>query len=167
MVMRFEYLFFLMFLAAAAIGYGLTPYVSSNQEQQKRYLEAKFSDFTLYQRDSKGFKSKITGTKGLKYSTHLQVQNFHAIDREDNTARAKDAKMVDDQIFLNKDVIITTPDNALFLTQSALYDSKNAFFRSVVPFEAYWGEHEFYGDQFFYQDGVIRAQEVRTIIKQG
>ncbi|MGM0623264.1 MAG: hypothetical protein ACQESH_04505 [Campylobacterota bacterium] len=163
--MRLEYIFFAIFLFAVGIGFGLEPYVIE-RKQKGSDLEVAFYDFTISQYGQEGFESLISGHRGEKYPHRLLVEQAYAVDVDNNEVQAQHAKLVDQDLYLDEDVIITTPDGAVMYSQHVLYNIKQQYFESLSAYEAHYGEHRFFGQRMWYQDGVMESEDVRAIILQ-
>lgn len=162
--MRIEVIFFLSFIAALLLGFVLRPYLIDAKEPSSK-IEFEFMNFNLIQTDTEGFKSSIIGDSAQRYPDLLLLHNPLAFDKDGNEVRSQAAKMIENDIYLDEDVIITTPDGIQLYSQSVLYNSTNQYFESFTPFEAIYGEHLFVGEKLWYQNGVIDSTNVKATIK--
>jgi hypothetical protein len=163
--MKIEYIFFIGFVTAFVLGLAMQPYMTS-QKEPSSMIEVEFENFLLTQTDEEGFKGVLKGTSAQKYSDLLMIKSPFAYDKEGATVEGKTAKLVKDNLYIDEDVIITTPEGARLLSESILYDTKKQTFETLAPFTAYYGEHIVKGRKLWYADSIVRSKDIKANIKQ-
>lgn len=163
--MKIEYVFFAGFVLALALGLAMQPYMTS-QNGASSLVEVEFKNFLLTQTDEEGFKGVLKGTNAQKYKDLLMISDPFAYDKEGATVEGKTAKLIKDNLYIDEDVIITTPEGAKLLSRSVLYDTKKQTFETLAPFTAYYGEHIVKGQKLWYEDSIVRSKNIKANIKQ-
>lgn len=163
--MRVEFVFFIGFIIMLAIGFAMQPYFVEKKDASK-LVEVEFDNFLLTQTDTKGFKAVIKGDVAQKYRNLLIIHKPYAYDKDGATVKGKNAKLIQNDLYIDEDVIITTPDGARLFSQAVLYNTKTQIFETLQPFVAYYNEHKVEGDKLWYQEGVVKSTNVKANIKQ-
>jgi len=109
--------------------------------------------FTMYELDTKGLKTFMTGDSATRYENRYTVKD---IDYTDNSKqmisnmKALDGVYKDEKITLSGDVVYTREDGLTFESQKVFYDKKSSIVTSNKGFTAYLDKNKIRGTYLRY-----------------
>ena len=136
---------------------------AQNADENVPRLE--IEDFTLYEINTQGVQSVVSGTLGRQYISHYEVENSHYIQNKNHLGEhlyADKGVFEKDTAYLNDNVRYFREDGLSFESDHAVYDTKKEFLYVPENFILTQNENIIYGKELHYysQTGDIKAQTI-------
>ena len=164
--MRITHFFVLLLLFSVSIFVLLKPQ-SYAQNTDNNVPRLEIEDFTLYEINTQGVQSVVSGTLGRQYTSHYEVENSHYIQNKNQLGEhlyADKGVFDKDTAYLNDNVRYFREDGLSFESDHAIYDTKKEFLYVPASFVLTQNENIIYGKELHYysQAGDMQAQDINA-----
>ncbi len=162
--MRLTHFFVFLLFFCIALFVFLQPH-EYDTEHGNEVAQLEIEDFNLYEIDTQGVQSVVSGTLGRQYTTHYEVENAHYVVNENQLGEhlyADRGKFQREVVYLDDNVRYFREDGLSFESDHAVYDTKKE--RLYVPekFIMTQNENIIYGSELHY-DVKTGQTSARTI----
>ncbi len=162
--MKLTHFYIVLFLFSISLFVFLQPesYVK-NKDEQVAQLE--IEDFSVFEINTQGVKSVLSGTSGQQFSTHYQVENAHYIENKKDFSEhlySDVGRFEKDVAYLNDNVRFFREDGLSFESNYAVYNTKKESLYVKDSFILTQNENIIYGKELHYDtvSGQLSAQGV-------
>ena len=162
--MKLTHFYIILFLFSLSLFVFLQPesYVKSEGEQ---VAQLEIEDFSVYEINTQGVKSVLSGTSGQQFTTHYQVENAHYIENKKDFSEhlySDVGRFEKDVAYLNNNVRFFREDGLSFESNDALYNTKKESLYVKDNFILTQNENIIYGNELHYDtvSGQLSAQSV-------
>jgi len=162
--MKLTHFYIILFLFSLSLFVFLQPEsYAKNSDEQVAQLE--IEDFSVYEINTNGVKSVLSGTSGQQFSTHYQVENAHYIENKKDFSEhlySDVGRFEKNVAYLNDNVRFFREDGLSFESNHAVYDTKNESLYVKDNFILTQSENVIYGHELHYDtvSGQLSAQGV-------
>ncbi len=162
--MKLTHFFIILLLFSVSLFVLLKPnaYIK-NTDGKTAQLE--IEDFTIYELNTKGVKSVLSGTLGRQFNTHYEVENAHYVENKKELSEhlyADRGKFEKDIAYLDDNVRYFREDGLSFESDHAIYNTKKELLYVPENFILTQNENIVYGQELHYDtvSGELSAQKV-------
>ncbi len=164
--MKITHFFVLIFLFSISLLFLLKPEQYQKADGEK-IPQMEIEDFTLYEIDTKGVKSVVSGTIGRQYELYYEVENAHYVENKNKLGEhlyADKGKFEKDIAYLDENVRYFRDDGLSFESDHAVYDTNKELLFVPKSFVLTQNENIIYGNELHYnaKSGDIDAKEVNA-----
>ncbi len=124
--------------------------------------------FTLYELNTKGLKTFMSGETSLKYADRYQVKKIDFTDNSKNyisNMRADNGLYKDEKVYLDGNVSYVREDGLSFESQHVIYDKATAIVSSNDKYIAFWGKDRMKGSSIEYNTVTNKIVSKKIEIK--
>lgn len=162
--MKITHFFVLLFLFSASLLIMLKPQQYQKTDGEK-IPQMEIEDFTLYEINTEGVKSVVSGTIGRQYDLYYEVENAHYVENKNRMGEhlyADRGKFEKDIAYLNENVRYFRDDGLSFESDHAVYDTKKELLYVPKSFVLTQNENIIYGNELHYnaKSGDIDAKQI-------
>ncbi len=162
--MKLTHFFVFLLLFSASLFIFLKPY-DYTRDKDGKVAQLEIEDFSLYEIDTTGVTSVVSGTAGRQYTTHYEVENAHYIVNENQLGEhlyADRGKFEKETVYLDDNVRYFREDGLSFESDHAVYDTKKEHLYIPEKFIMTQNENIIYGSELHYdvKTGQTNAQTI-------
>ncbi len=162
--MRLTHFFIILFLFSASLFILLKP-SSYVKNRDGKIAQLEIEDFTVYELNTDGVKSVLSGTIGRQFSTHYEVENAHYVENKKELSEHiySDVGRFEKEIaYLDDNVRYFREDGLSFESDHAVYNTKKESLYIPKSFILTQNENIIYGQELRYDSvsGRVSAQKV-------
>jgi len=162
--MKLTHFFLLLFLFSIALLVFLKPQSYANISE-KNVPQLEIEDFTLYEINTNGVQSVVSGTIGWQYETHYEVQKAHFVQNKNKLGEhiyADKGVFEKDTAYLDDNVRYFRDDGLSFESDHAVYNTKQEQLNVPEKFVLTQNKNVIYGSDLHYnsQTGWMRANKI-------
>lgn len=157
--MRLSIFFIFLIFLAILWSFFIKPY-KIELRPLKNLPETIFYDFTTYEIDKNGLKTKLIGRLGKKFRDRLEIDDFYFFKLQEEL-KAKKVIYKQDILYLNGDIFYKYKD-IKFFSNSAIYDTKKDIVKCNDEFVLLTKKSKILGDSLIYykNKGKIFAKNI-------
>ena len=162
--MKLTHFFFLLFLFSMALFVFLKPQSYVNVSEKNVAL-LEIEDFTLYEINTDGVQSVVSGTIGWQYANHYEVQKAHFVQNKNKLGEhiyADKGVFEQNTAYLDDNVRYFREDGLSFESDLAVYNTKKEQLSVPEKFVLTQNKHVVYGSNLDYNShtGLMQAQKI-------
>lgn len=138
---------------------------SYQKSDGEKVPQMEIEDFRLYEIDTEGVKSVVSGTIGRQYELYYEVENAHYIENKNRLGEhlyADKGRFEKDIAYLNENVRYFRDDGLSFESDHAVYDTNKELLYVPKNFVLTQNENIIYGKELHYnaKSGEIEARQI-------
>lgn len=162
--MKLTHFFIILLLFCVSIFVFLQP-SSYTKNAGEKIAQLEIEDFTVYELNTKGVKSILSGTVGRQFSTYYEVENAHYVENKKISSEhlyADSGMFEKDIAYLDDNVRYFREDGLSFESDHAVYNTKKESLYVPKNFILTQNENIVYGKELRYDavSGKMSAQKV-------
>lgn len=162
--MKLTHFFIILLLFCVSIFVLLKP-SSYTKNSDEKIAQLEIEDFTVYELNTKGVKSVLSGTVGRQFSTYYEVENAHYVENKKKSSEhlyADTGRFEKEIAYLDDNVRYFREDGLSFESDHAVYNTKKESLYVPKSFILTQNENIIYGQELNYDavSGKLSAQKV-------
>lgn len=162
--MRITHFFILLFLFSLSLLVLLKPQ-GYQKALSEKIPQMEIENFTLYEINTEGVKSVVSGTIGRQYTDYYEVENAHYIENKNKMGEhlyADKGRFEKDIAYLDQNVRYFREDGLSFESEHAIYDTKKEILYVPKHFTLTQNKNIIYGRELHYnsKSGQITAKQI-------
>jgi len=124
--------------------------------------------FNLYELNTKGLKTLMSGENAFKYSDRYKVKNIDFTDNSKNyiaNMKANDGLYKKNMIYLDGNVSYAREDGLTFESQHVIYNKKTSIVTSKSNYIAHMGENKMIGTFIRYNTHLNKMKSKNVVVE--
>ena len=162
--MKLTHFFIILLLFSVSIFVFLKP-SSYAKHKDEKIAQLEIEDFSVYELNTEGVKSVLSGTIGRQFSTYYEVENAHYVENKKEMSEhlySDIGRFEKDIAYLDNNVRYFREDGLSFESDHAVYNTKKESLYIPKSFILTQNENIVYGQELHYDavSGELTAQKV-------